>query len=53
MERVFKRKGTVKDVFNAVLNELKTSDDQIKVNQLGVSLLEQNGKTSKLLLCYH
>ncbi|SDK24440.1 Phage-related minor tail protein [Bacillus toyonensis] len=33
-----KGKGTVKDVFNAVLNELKTSDDQIKVNQLGVSL---------------
>ena len=33
-----KGKGTVKDVFNAVLNELKTTDDQIKVNQLGVSL---------------
>lgn len=33
-----KGKSTVKDVFNAVLNELKTSDDQIKVNQLGVSL---------------
>ncbi|MDM8361737.1 phage tail tape measure protein [Bacillus thuringiensis] len=33
-----KGKGTVKDVFHAVLNELKTSDDQIKVNQLGVSL---------------
>ncbi|MDZ5610813.1 phage tail protein, partial [Bacillus pseudomycoides] len=31
-------KGTVKDVFNAVLNELKTTDDQIKVNQLGVAL---------------
>ncbi|MGW6145901.1 phage tail tape measure protein [Bacillus mycoides] len=31
-------KATSKDVFNAVLNELKTTDDQIKVNQLGVSL---------------
>ncbi|PFX70289.1 phage tail protein [Bacillus toyonensis] len=31
-------KATSKDVFNAVLNELRTTDDQIKVNQLGVSL---------------
>ncbi|MDA1862772.1 phage tail tape measure protein [Bacillus cereus group sp. BY128LC] len=37
-QEFLKGKGTVKDVFNAVLNELKTSDDQIKVNQLGVSL---------------
>ncbi|MEW9595148.1 phage tail tape measure protein [Bacillus toyonensis] len=31
-------KATSKDVFNAVLNELRTTDDQIKVNQLGVAL---------------
>ncbi|PFY21057.1 phage tail protein [Bacillus toyonensis] len=31
-------KATSKDVFNAVLNELQTTDDQIKVNQLGVAL---------------
>ncbi|PEI37738.1 phage tail protein [Bacillus wiedmannii] len=37
-QEFLKGKGTVKDVFNAVLNELKSSDDQIKVNQLGVSL---------------
>ncbi|MBW3492781.1 phage tail tape measure protein [Bacillus sp. FDAARGOS_1420] len=31
-------KAASKDVFNAVLNELRTTDDQIKVNQLGVAL---------------
>lgn len=47
-------KGTVKDVFNAVLNELKTTDDQIKVNQVGVGLFgtkwEDLEKTTMLSL---
>lgn len=44
-QEFLKGKGTVKDVFNAVLNELKTSDDQIKVNQLEFRFWDEMGRS--------
>lgn len=37
-ESFLKGKGTVSDVANSVVGELKNMDDQIKANQIGVSL---------------
>ena len=46
-------KATVKDVHNAVINDLSSMEDQTKANELGVAFTELNLKIWKQMLFIH